>query len=122
MLKESILFVASTGLLIYFVTPSDEPPKPETVKAELEEPSKPATQSPDNAWDYDGEDEEDEEEESYTFGEPMTGMDDAESDQDADSEVEDYGSDRNEGWSDAGSSTNSYAKTSKMTSPDSPPP
>lgn len=52
----------------------------------------------------------------------MTGMDDAESDQDADSEVEDYSSDRNEGWSDAGSSTNSYAKTSKTSSPDSPPP
>lgn len=123
MLKESILFVASTGLLIYFVTPSEEPAQPETIKAEVEEPSKPVAQSPDNAWGYEDEDDEEDEEQSHTFGEPMTGMDDDDdSNQDEDSKDEDVSSDRQDDWSNAGSTTTSYTKTSKVASPDSPKP
>ena len=59
MVKESILFVASTALLIYFMTPSEEPP--ETAVA-AEEPSKPVSatvQDSDDGWGYDeGESEE----------------------------------------------------------------
>ncbi|WP_417590809.1 hypothetical protein [Parasphingorhabdus sp.] len=72
MLKESILFVASTGLLIYFVTPSSEPSKPETVKEEIQKAATPTTQPADNAWDYD---DAEEGEESFTFGEPTMDLD-----------------------------------------------
>jgi hypothetical protein len=71
MIKESILFVASTGLLIYFISPSDEPAEPEPVEEQVQETVAPAAQSPDNAWDYDDE-EADEGEDMFVFGEPMT--------------------------------------------------
>ena len=94
MLKESILFVASTGLLIYFIAPSDEPAAP--VKQQVQQPAKPAVETPDDGWGY--EDEGDGEEEAYaddnfTFGEPMTLVDD---DSAGDSQAEDDPSDRPE--------------------------
>ena len=86
MLKESILFVASTGLLIYFVTPSGEPAKPDAVSEEVQKavpsPPKPA----DNAWDYD--DEEEGGEESFTFGEPTMDLDSGYDDSDESASID----------------------------------
>ena len=73
MVKESILFVVSTGLLIYFVTPSDEPTKADVAPDETQQQV--ATKSPpaDDGW---GDDESEEDYESFTFGEPLTVSDD----------------------------------------------
>lgn len=72
MVKESILFVASTALLIYFVTPTEEPP--ETAVA-VEEPTPVAdtVQDVDNSWGYD---EAESEDETFVFGEPLIHSDD----------------------------------------------
>ncbi len=77
MLKESILLVASTGLLIYFITPSDEPPKDVPVEKEAPKIVKPVAPVSDDSW---GDDEEDDSDyENFVFGEPMTasGSDDS---------------------------------------------
>jgi len=91
MLKESILFVASTGLLIYFISPSDEPHKAEPVKEQVQKQAKPLAPASDDGWG-DDEDEYDSEG-SFTFGEPMTDPDDDEDEQALD---EDDRSDRQE--------------------------
>jgi hypothetical protein len=70
MLKESILFVASTGLLIYIFTPSDEPSKVEPVKEQVQETVEPAVQTSDVSWDYD--EDETADDDTFVFGEPMT--------------------------------------------------
>lgn len=67
MLKESILFVASTGVLIYMLVPSNEPPAEPAAPME-ERTAKPPAQTSDDGWGYD---EEDEADENFTFGEPM---------------------------------------------------
>ncbi|NCN83996.1 MAG: hypothetical protein GW808_14940 [Sphingomonadales bacterium] len=74
MLKESILLVASTGVLIYLIAPSNAPPKPEPAKVEAPKAVKPLMQPSDDGWDYDDGDSEVGDEE-FTFGEPMTFVD-----------------------------------------------
>ena len=69
MLKESILFVASTGVLIYLIAPADAPPKPEPVVVAVQEEVPSA--APEDSWDYD----DDDTEESFVFGEPVTVLD-----------------------------------------------
>lgn len=70
MLKESILLVASTGLVIYLITPSEEPPKAEPVAAEVQEMIQPVAQISDDSWEADESEEADDE--NFVFGEPMT--------------------------------------------------
>ena len=119
MLKESILFVASTGLLIYFVTPSGEPAKPEAVREEVQKavpsPPKPA----DNAWDYD--DEEEGDEESFTFGEPSINLNSDYDDSDDDAPVdEDDASQRATRSEDSASQTQSAGRSNRSSFANSP--
>ena len=94
MIKESILFVAATGVLIYFVTPSDEAPEAGAIPEDTQKPVIRAPQSADDGWDYD--DEEEEDGESFVFGEPLTNLDgDDDNDSSEDEEAEDR-SDRRE--------------------------
>jgi len=74
MLKESILLVASTGVLIYLIAPSDAPPKPEPAKVEVPKAVGPVMQPSNDSWDYDDGDSEDGDD-GFTFGEPMTFVD-----------------------------------------------
>jgi len=83
MIKESILFVASTGLLIYFITPSNEPPEAEPVEQAEQITTKTSVKTSNDGWDDAGsgddgwgDDEvEEAEDESFTFGDPMTNLD-----------------------------------------------
>lgn len=70
MLKESILLVASTGMVIYFITPSEEPKKVQPVQAEVQEVIRPVTQISDDSWENDETEEADDD--NFVFGEPMT--------------------------------------------------
>ncbi len=74
MLKESILLVASTGVLIYLIAPSDAPPEPEPVKVEVPKAVERVMLPSDDGWDYDDGDGEDSDDD-FTFGEPMTFLD-----------------------------------------------
>lgn len=114
MLKESILFVASTGLLIYFITPSDEPAKPETVGQVAQKTLKPSVQTADDGWGYD-DDEGDGE--SFVFGEPVADQDGDDDDQSRD---EDDSSDRQGQSDNTGSITSSFTYNRKMASAGSP--
>tara|TARA_R110000824_G_scaffold199461_3_gene383397 strand:- start:1850 stop:2272 length:423 start_codon:yes stop_codon:yes gene_type:complete len=78
MVKESILFVVSTGLLIYFVTPSDKPAIADAAPEETQKSSTQTTASSDDGW---GDDETDVEEETFVFGEPLTHLDDEDDDE-----------------------------------------
>ncbi|MEH6661097.1 MAG: hypothetical protein V7679_05545 [Parasphingorhabdus sp.] len=69
MLKESILLVASTGLVIYFITPSEEPKPVEPVQAEVQEVVQPVAPVSDDSWEDDETEESDDE--NFVFGEPM---------------------------------------------------
>tara|TARA_R110001606_G_scaffold66778_11_gene153343 strand:+ start:1418 stop:1840 length:423 start_codon:yes stop_codon:yes gene_type:complete len=115
MLKESIVFVISTGALIYFISPSDEPAKPEPIKEEVQETVTPATEAPDNAWGYD--DETDADGESFTFGDPMTNLDDDVAKPSVD---EDDNSGRQEQSSSTQSNSRSSASDSRTVSAASP--
>ena len=109
MLKESLIFVLSTGVLIYLIAPSAEPVKPQPVVEEAEETAPPPApvQSPEDAWDYDAEDESD----SFTFGEPMTYLDDNSNDS---SNEEDSGSGRPASWGPPPSGNTSFAGNGNM--------
>lgn len=119
MIKESILFVVSTGLLIYFVTPSDEPAKVDAAPAETQKPVKQATESADDGWGYDDEDAEDDE--SFEFGEPFSGSDDDSDDRSSDDE-EDGSSDREEKAETREARPKPVAKIRKQYSANSPQP
>ncbi|CAO1653361.1 hypothetical protein [Parasphingorhabdus sp. NYA22] len=69
MLKESILLVASTGLVIYFITPSEEPKPVEPVPVEVQEMVQPVAPVSDDGWE--NEDSETTDDENFVFGEPM---------------------------------------------------
>ena len=73
MIKETILFVASTGLLIYFVTPSEKPPKTDAAPVEVQKSARPVAETADDGWGYG--DDDDTEDESFVFGEPLTSFD-----------------------------------------------
>ena len=116
MLKESILFVASTGLLIYFIAPSDAPPADQPVKEQVQEPVKPAVQASDDGWD--NEDDEDEDsEESFVFGDPMTVLDD---ENDSESVDEELRSARQEQADNSGARNSASASRTPKPSPNSP--
>ena len=68
MVKESVLFVASTALLVYFVTPVDEPPEVEPAVEEVKNPVADVSAAPDDGWDYDDESTDDG---TFVFGEPL---------------------------------------------------
>lgn len=114
MLKESILFVASTGLLIYFIAPSDEPAKPEAVGQEEQKMVTPAVQTADDGWGYDDDDGDGE---SFVFGEPVTEQDGDDDDQSRD---EDDSSDRQRQSDNTGSKTSYFTDNRTMASADSP--
>ncbi|MGB5724520.1 MAG: hypothetical protein WBM39_08885 [Parasphingorhabdus sp.] len=90
MIKESILFVAATGVLIYFVTPSDDPVETGAVSEDAQKPVTRAPQTSDDGWGYE---DEEEEEESFVFGEPIN---DAADDDDDNSSDEEDDSERRE--------------------------
>lgn len=115
MIKESILFVASTGLLIYFIAPSDKAPEKKPVQAEVQEPVNPAANSSDDGWGYD--DGEGDAEESFTFGEPMTLLDDEGAGDPVD---EDPPAKRQEQADSGGSSASRSARVQARPSPNSP--
>jgi hypothetical protein len=83
MLKESILLVASTGVLIYLVSPSGEPPKPEPVKEEVQKIVASPAPASDDSWEYSDEDMETDDD-NFTFGEPMTFLDNDENEPSSD--------------------------------------
>lgn len=117
MLKESILFVASTGLLIYFIAPSDKAPEAEPVPAEVQEPARTAVAAPDDGWGAEDEDDEYADGESFVFGEPMTLLDEENKDKSPDEEDP---VDRPEQPDDSGSRTSAPARTAARPSPNSP--
>ncbi|WP_417622168.1 hypothetical protein [Parasphingorhabdus sp.] len=84
MLKESILFIAATGALIYFITPSDEPAKPEPAKQVVQKSAPSFAEPSEDSWG--GSVEEEEDYESFTFGEPMTDPDEDETETSDDGE------------------------------------
>ena len=94
MIKESILFVAATGVLIYFVTPSDEAPDADGISEDTQKPVILTTQTSDNGWDYD--DKEEEDEASFVFGEPLTNLDSDDDNDSSEDEEEEDRSDRRE--------------------------
>ena len=114
MVKESIMFVAATGLLIYFMTPSDDPAKPEAAALEGQKTVTPAAQSADDIWGYDDEDDNDE---SFTFGEPIT---DLAGDGDEKSQEEDDSSNRQRQSETTESKTTSFSSSRKTASANSP--
>ena len=114
MLKESILFVASTGLLIYFMAPADKPQEAKPVQAVVQEPVKPAVDSSDDGWGYD--EDEGDVGEAFTFGEPMTLLDDGSADDPGD---EDPPAKRQEQSDGGRSATSGSARAPSGSSPNS---
>ena len=116
MLKESILFVASTGLLIYFIAPSDKASEAEPVPAEVQKPAKTAVMSPDDAW---GDDDEDDyaSSEGFVFGEPMPFLDDDKEKKPSDEEAV---ASRPEQSDSSGSRDSAPARAAARPSPNSP--
>jgi len=115
MIKEAILFVASTGLLLYFIAPSDKAPEAEAVKEQVQKPVKRNVPPADDGWGDD--DDEAESDESFTFGEPMTLLDDESADDSVDEE-QPADSQEQADNSDSGSSASARAKA--RYAPDSP--
>jgi len=70
MLKEAGLFIISAGFLVYFISPSEEEPKPAVAEATKKVITTP-TQTTDD-WG-------DEEDEDFVFGEPLVYSEDSES-------------------------------------------
>jgi hypothetical protein len=72
MVKESILFVAGTSLLVFLIMPAQQPaevtPVPEETAAPVVQTQKPSN----TGWDYE---ESDGEEEPFIFGEPVKATD-----------------------------------------------
>lgn len=73
MLKEAGLFIISAGFLVYFISPSEEEPKPKPPAAEV---TKKANTAPAQEADDWGDDEQDED---FVFGEPLVYSEDSES-------------------------------------------
>ncbi len=115
MIKESILFVASTGLLIYFLTPPDEPVKPEAVEQESQKKATPVVRTADDKWGY--EDETEADDQAFAFGEPMTDLD---RDENVQSRDEEDSSDRQEQSGNTRAKTPSFTSNRKPASADSP--
>ncbi|WP_339824032.1 hypothetical protein [uncultured Parasphingorhabdus sp.] len=117
MLKESLIFVLSTGVLIYLIAPSAETANPQPVVDEVEEAAPPPApvQSPEDAWGYEDEDEG----ESFTFGEPLVHLNDNSGDK---SDQEDSGSGRPASWGDPPSGSRSFASNGDIASAKSPKP
>lgn len=66
MIKQAVLFIASTGLLVYFVMPADETEPKETV-TQAKTVAKPVSQTnPEDSWDSENGDDD------AVFGEPLT--------------------------------------------------
>jgi hypothetical protein len=88
MLKESILFVASTGVLIYLLAPSSEPPEAESLEQTEPITATSSVQNSNDGWDSDSSgddgwgDEDDMVDENFVFGEPMTVLDSDNGDRD----------------------------------------
>ncbi|MEP2102918.1 MAG: hypothetical protein ABJP02_05785 [Parasphingorhabdus sp.] len=76
MIKQAVLFVVSTGVLIYFIAPVDDDKSSQPVVQKASDP-KPSNQSASaDSWYADSDDEE----EPFVFGQPVTYSDDDESD------------------------------------------
>ncbi|WP_373490564.1 hypothetical protein [Parasphingorhabdus sp.] len=88
MLKEAILFVASTGVLIYLIAPSGEPPEAEPVEQTEPLVATSPVQNMNDGWGSDGSgddgwgDEDEAVDENFTFGDPMIVLDRQDDDRD----------------------------------------
>ncbi|GAB5488495.1 MAG: hypothetical protein Pars2KO_20650 [Parasphingorhabdus sp.] len=92
MMKEALLFVASTGVLIYFLSPVSQEEK--AIPEKIEEPERvpKPTQSVDDSWGY--EDEDDTTDEDFVFGQPIVMGDDEDyEDENGDEAAREAGSD-----------------------------
>lgn len=67
MIKQAVLFVASTGLLIYFIAPVDEDKKSKPVVQAAAEQKSSGQKDLSNSWYADSDDENEE----FIFGEPL---------------------------------------------------
>jgi hypothetical protein len=81
MMKAALLFVASTGVLIYFIAPVSEE-KAAPVAEEAVQKPQPVRQETDEDDEWGDDDYDDDGEEEFVFGEPMTTDDDYEEDED----------------------------------------
>ena len=117
MLKESIIFVASTRLLIYFIAPSDKAPEAEPVPAEVQKPAKTVVETPDNGWGAEEEVDDYADDESFVFGEPMTVLDDENKEKSSDEEER---SNRPEQADNSGSRNPTAVRAAARPSPNSP--
>lgn len=67
MIKQAVLFVASTGLLIYFIMPVDDDAQKQAVVQETSKQKSNNRASPSNSWDTNYDDQE----EDFVFGQPL---------------------------------------------------
>lgn len=118
MIKESIFFVASTGLLIYLVSPEQEPPKTEVAADVAEKPDVVISPAPDDGWGYDDSSAEDT---GFVFGEPLTLTGEGYGDSEATGEDED-GNDRTAAAFDVRGRTGSATSADRQLSANSPGP
>ncbi|WP_109357290.1 hypothetical protein [Sphingorhabdus sp. EL138] len=73
MIKQAILFVVSTGTLIYFIAPVDDEKAAEPIAEETSKTKSAVKSSASDQWSYD----DDEGTEEFVFGEPLEYSDDA---------------------------------------------
>lgn len=72
MVKESILFVAGTSLLVFLIMPAQQPAEVAAVSEETVAPVAQTKKPSNTGWDYE---ESDSEEEPFIFGEPIKAAD-----------------------------------------------
>lgn len=116
MIKEAGLFIISAGFLVYFISPRDEQPKPQTPK--IEAPQKTAS-SYDADADYWGDEADDDEgvEQEFVFGEPMTSTDPVSENDDSDAYDEDDDSSERKVASNSTAASDYEAPRAARTSP-----
>ncbi len=115
MIKESVLFIVSTGALIYFITPASDSGEADAPTEVVREAPKAIAQPSAESW---GEDDGEEEYENFTFGEPITD-EGADEDEAWEDESSSKGKDQ---WADSGSVASSVTSSRRSASPDSPAP
>lgn len=83
MLKEAGLFIISAGFLVYFISPSEEEPKPKPVIAETAKNANADQTQKSDYWDED-----DDEEDNFVFGQPVEYSEESTSETDDEAEQE----------------------------------
>lgn len=115
MIKESILFIVSTGALIYFITPASDSGEADAPTEMVRETPKAIPQPSADSW---GEEDGDDEYENFTFGQPLT-ENGADEDEAWEEEASAKGKDQ---WAASGSAPVSVASSQNNRSANSPAP